>query len=143
MFIVRSGCQLSDFSLRSQSSCYTADISTTFLNILKTKTFLHIPSQNHQQFWLYFAKRFCDFRQRREKHPTQLVCGNAYVKHFAKFPDCFDGNTALSHKYEIKNNVLPKTEPCDTPQTISNGFDSASQIFDIIMRLVQLTSRPW
>ena len=53
-----------------------------------------------------------------------------------------DGNTALSHKYEIKNNVLPKTEPCDTPQTISNGFDSASQIFDILMRLVQLTSRP-
>ena len=51
-----------------------------------------------------------------------------------------DDNTATLHK--IKNNVLPKTEPCDTPQTISNGFDSASQIFDILMHLVQLTSRP-
>ena len=39
-----------------------------FLYMLKTKTFLHIPSQNHQQnpkiqkFWLYFAKKFCDSR---------------------------------------------------------------------------------
>ena len=36
------GCQLPDFSLRSQTFCYTADISTTFLYMLKTKTFLHI-----------------------------------------------------------------------------------------------------
>ena len=43
------GCQLPDFSLRSQTFCYTADFSTTFLYMLKTNTFLHIPSQNHQQ----------------------------------------------------------------------------------------------
>ena len=69
-------CQLPDFSLRSQIFCYSADFSTTFLYMLKTKTFLHILSQNHQQalyriqkFWLHFAKKFCDFRQKREKRP--------------------------------------------------------------------------
>ena len=39
------GCQLPDFSPRSQTFCYTAD----FFYIFKTTTFLHIPSQNHRQ----------------------------------------------------------------------------------------------
>ena len=47
--IPQHGCQLPDFSLRSQTFCYTADFSTTFLYMLKTKTFLHIQSHNHQQ----------------------------------------------------------------------------------------------
>ena len=47
--ICAQGCQLPDFSLRSQTFCYTADFSATFLYILKTKTFWHIPSQNQQQ----------------------------------------------------------------------------------------------
>ena len=45
----RQGCQLSDFSQRSQTFCYTANFSTTFFYIFlkfKTKTFLYIPSQN-------------------------------------------------------------------------------------------------
>ena len=76
------GCQLPDFGLRSQTFCYTADFTTTFLYMLKTKTFLHILSQNHQQaprieeFWLYFAKVFCDSRQKRKKslHPVGSAC---------------------------------------------------------------------
>ena len=47
--VCEQGCQLSDFSLRSQTFCHTVDFSTTFSHMLKTKTFLHIPSQNHQQ----------------------------------------------------------------------------------------------
>ena len=47
-----------------------------FLYMLKTKTFLHILSQNHQQsefnnFDFIFAKKICDFRQKREKRPHQ------------------------------------------------------------------------
>ena len=37
-------CQLPDFSLRSQTFCYTADFLLLFLYMLKTKTFLHISS---------------------------------------------------------------------------------------------------
>ena len=33
------GCQFPDFSLRSQAFCYTANFSTTFLYLLKIKTF--------------------------------------------------------------------------------------------------------
>ena len=41
-----------------------------FLYMLKSKTFLHIPSRNHQQApWLNIAKDFCDCRQKREKRP--------------------------------------------------------------------------
>ena len=36
-------CQLPDFSLRSQTSCYLADFSTTFLYLPKTKTFFSHP----------------------------------------------------------------------------------------------------
>ena len=43
------GCQLPDFSLRYQTFSYIADFFTTFLYLLKTKKFLPIPSQNHQQ----------------------------------------------------------------------------------------------
>ena len=46
---ILQGCQLPDFSLRSQTFCYTVAFSTTFLYMLKTKICLHIPSQNHQQ----------------------------------------------------------------------------------------------
>ena len=45
----QQGCQLIDFSLRSQAFCYTADFSTTFLYMLKTNSLLHILSENHQQ----------------------------------------------------------------------------------------------
>ena len=34
-----AGCQLPDFCLRSQTFCYIADFSTTFLYLLKAKTF--------------------------------------------------------------------------------------------------------
>ena len=40
---------MADQSHQPQTFCYTAEFSTTCLCMLKTKTFLHIPSQNHQQ----------------------------------------------------------------------------------------------
>ena len=40
---LRQGCQLPDFSLRSQTFRYTADFSTNFLYMLKTKTFFAHP----------------------------------------------------------------------------------------------------
>ena len=49
LFSQLQGCQLPDFSLRSQTFCYITDFATTFFYMLETKTFLHIPSQNHQQ----------------------------------------------------------------------------------------------
>ena len=65
-YFTQQGCQLPDLSLRNQTFCYIAEFST-FLFMLKTKTFLHIPSP--QKFWLYFAKDYCDSRQKREKRP--------------------------------------------------------------------------
>ena len=70
--------------------------------MFKTKTFLHIPSQKHQQSTLEF-KNFDSILQKKivtldkngKSVPTQLAppvpmdCGNAYVKHFAKFPEFF------------------------------------------------------
>ena len=99
-------CQLPDFSQRSQTVCYTADFSTTFLYILKTKTFCtshHKTISEHpriQEFLLYFAKNFCDFRQKREKrlYPAGSSCACAClwpdvtctVKHLTKFTDFFE-----------------------------------------------------
>ena len=40
------GCQLSDFSLGSKTTCYSADFSTTFSSMPKTTIFAHlIPKQ--------------------------------------------------------------------------------------------------
>ena len=69
------GCQLPDFNLRSQTFCYTADFSTTFLYMLKTMTFCtsyHKTTSKHpriQEFWLYFEKKFRVSKQKREKCP--------------------------------------------------------------------------
>ena len=74
--------------------------------MLKTKALLQILSQDHQQaefknFDFIFAKKICDFRQKREKRPHQAgfscawaglwsVVTLAYIRHFAKFLDFFD-----------------------------------------------------
>ena len=95
--------QLLNFSLRSQTFCYTADFSTTFFYIyVKPRlvcTSYHKTTSKHpriQEFWLYFAKKISKTSDRnRKSSPTQLTpsvpmaCGNAYVKHFTKFPDFF------------------------------------------------------
>ena len=96
----RRGCQLPDFSLRSQIFCYTAVFSTTFLYMLKTRLFFtsqHKTTSKHhriQECWLYFAKGFCDPPQTetgKHPHPAGSSCAwHAYHdKHFAKFPDFF------------------------------------------------------
>ena len=98
------GCQLPDSSLRSQTFCYTADCSTTFYIYWKPKPFCtshHKTTSKHfriQEFWLHFAKKFCDFRQNGKAPPPSwllclgrpMACGNSCVKHFAKFPDFFE-----------------------------------------------------
>ena len=48
-----------------------------------------------KNFYSYFAKYFCDPQTKTRKTcPPQLVppvaCGNAYVKHLAKFSDFFE-----------------------------------------------------
>ena len=93
-----------EFSLRSQTFCYTADFSTTFLYLLKTKTFCishHKTTSKHpriQEFWLYFAKKIV-ILEKNGKAPSSsclllylgmpMACSNTYVKHFEKFPDFF------------------------------------------------------
>ena len=81
--ICAQGCQLPDFSLRSQTFCYTADFSATFFYIcLKPRLFgtsHYKTTSKHlkiQEFLLYFAKKFCNFRQKQEKrpHPTGSFC---------------------------------------------------------------------
>ena len=86
LFYMRTqGCQLPDFSLRSQTFCYIADFSTTFYICWKLRLFCishHKTTSKHpktQKFRLYFAKTFCNFknslwpRQKLGKAPTQLV----------------------------------------------------------------------
>ena len=46
---VQQSCQLPDFSLRCQTICDIADISTTFFYICLIPRPFHIPSQNPQQ----------------------------------------------------------------------------------------------
>ena len=102
------GCQLPDFSLRSQTFCYTADFSTTFLYMLKTKTFFFIFYSITKPPASTLKLKILDFILQKlsvtpdknwESAPTQLVspvpgqalaCGNAYVEHFAKFLDFFE-----------------------------------------------------
>ena len=75
-WLPKQGCQLPDFSLRSETFCCTADFSTTFFYIcLKPRLFCkshYKTTSKHpriQDFWLYFAKKFCNFRQKQEKCP--------------------------------------------------------------------------
>ena len=82
------GCQLLDFSLRSQTFCYTADFFTTLLYMLKTETFLHIPLQKIPASTLEFKhvdsilpKNFAPLDKNGKSAPTQLaptVPGQAY-----------------------------------------------------------------
>ena len=72
----KQGCQLPDFSLRSQTFFLYCRLFSYFFIYLETKTFLHIPSQNHPASTLKFKnfdfilqKKFCDFRQKRGKYP--------------------------------------------------------------------------
>ena len=70
------GCQLPDFSLRSQTFCYIGDFSTTFLYLLKNQDFFAYPitkppasTLKLKKIRLYFAKTFCDPRQKLGKRP--------------------------------------------------------------------------
>ena len=86
------GCQLSDFSLRSQTFFYTSDLSTTFYICLKSRLFgtsHHKTTSKHtriQEFWLCFAKYFFDSRQKREKrpHPADSSCAWPGLWHAVK-----------------------------------------------------------
>ena len=92
-------CQFPDFSLRSQTFCYTADFSTNFYTCLKPRLFwisYHKTTSKHsriQEFRLYFAGNFCDFRQKRDKHPHSAGSSCAWaglqpaITCFQKFPD--------------------------------------------------------
>ena len=79
-------CELPVFSLRSQTFCYAAEFSTTFLYMLKTKTFLHHKANSEhpkiQEFELYFVKNFCNSRKKRTKrpHPTGSSCAWAGLR---------------------------------------------------------------
>ena len=91
---------------KRQTFCYIADSSITFLYMLKTKTFLHILSQNHEQapqnskiFTLFCKKHSVDLDKNEKSALTQLLllclgrpmaCSNARVKHFANFPGFFE-----------------------------------------------------
>ena len=130
------GCQLPDFSLRFQSSCYTADFSTTFIYIcLKPRHFCtshHRTTSKHsriQEFWLYFAKKFCDPRQKREKSPhlagsscawagpwPRVTCTLSTSRSFQTFLKHNFGNPTLVI-YEILN-----TQSFDLPKTLPTTF---------------------
>ena len=98
------GGQHPDFSLRSQTFCYTADFSATLLYMLKTNTsFAHPitkPPASTLEFKNFDSKRFLWLQTKTGNiAPTRLAppapgrpmaCGNAYVKHCAKFPDLFE-----------------------------------------------------
>ena len=66
-------CRVVNFHLRLFVILQT--FFTTFYICLKPRlscTSYHKTTNKHlriQKFWLYFAKKFCDFRQKREKRP--------------------------------------------------------------------------
>ena len=77
------GCQLPDFSLRSQTFCYTADFSTTFLYMLKTKTFFAhcitkppVSTLDFKNFHSILQKKIIDFQTKTGKrpHPAGSSC---------------------------------------------------------------------
>ena len=79
-------CQLPDFSLRSQTFCYTADFSTTyFLYMPKTMTSLHSITKQpaltleFHYFYSILQMNFCEPWQKREKRNffTGTSCGRA------------------------------------------------------------------
>ena len=97
------GCQLLEFSLTFQTIFYTADFRRIFLYMLETTTFPHPitkhPASTLEFQYLYSILQidFCEPGQKQEKRPfprwhllclgRPMTCGNAYVKHFVKFPD--------------------------------------------------------
>ena len=100
------GWQLPDFSLRSQTFCYTTDFSTTFLYMLKTKT-LFAHSMTKPQANILEFKNFDSILQQKNlwswifgkasSLSWLLLClgrpmasSYAYLKHFTKFPDFFE-----------------------------------------------------
>ena len=98
------GFQLPDFSLRFQTFCHTADFSTTFLYMLKTKTFFAYlitkppaSTLEFNNFDFVLQKIFVTSDENGKRAPTQLAppvpgqaYGNAYVKQFTKFLDFFE-----------------------------------------------------
>ena len=95
-------CQLPDLSMRSQTFCYTADFLTNFfLYMPKTINCSHfIPKQpastlefqyfysNLQYLWAQTKMGRAPFlRWHLQCLGRPMICGNSYVKHFAKFPD--------------------------------------------------------
>ena len=94
---IEQSCQLPDFSLRSQTFCHTADFSTTFLYMLKTKTFFAHPITKPPASTLEFKNFDFILRKNFVTLPSWLLRwlgrpmarGNAYPKHFTKFPHFF------------------------------------------------------
>ena len=97
-------CQLPDFNQRSQTLCDIVDFPTTLSYMPKTRTFSH-PITKHPERTLEFQYFYSVLQKipwvqtKTKKVPRSrclflllgrpMACGNAYVKHFAKFPDLF------------------------------------------------------
>ena len=104
--LLNQGCKLSDLSLRSQTICHTADILTTFFIYAKnhhiSTSYNKTPSKTPRipVFLVCFAKKLLWVQTKTGRVPRYrchflrlgrfMVCGNAYVEHFAKFPDFFE-----------------------------------------------------
>ena len=98
-----------------------------FLYMLKTKTFLHILSQTTskhpkiQKFWLYFAKDFCDSKQKREQrfHPAGSYCAWAGLRPVVTRTL----STSRSFQTFFKHNVgNPEDEHNDTTYRFYNTY---------------------
>ena len=102
LYVVQ-GCQLPDFSLRTQIFCYTVDFPMTFLYEFKTTTYFashHKTTSKHPRIPVfYFILQNILLAQTKKGKSASLplappvpgqACSNAYVKHFAKSSDFFE-----------------------------------------------------
>ena len=107
-------CQLPDVSQRSQTFCCTADFSTTFLYMLKTKTFLHIPTKppasnlKFKNFDSICQKNFVT-RQKREKRSRSAGSSNVWAGLWPAATRTLSTSPSFKHFWNTMLATLPGT----------------------------------
>ena len=132
----KQGCQLPDFSLRSQTSGYTADFPTTFLYIYLKLWLFHFRSQNNlQYFYSILQIKFCEPRQKREERTFSAGTYCAWAGSWLVVTRTL--STLKSFQTFLRHNV-GNPEQNFRPLFDGNGIHICWPIFSIIKSLPTL-----